>query len=525
MTRRSISVTALLFASISAILGSGWLFAAYYTSVQAGPSALLAWLIGGALVIIIAMVYAELSAMFPIVGSSTRIPQFTHGNVVGFIFSWLIWISYLAFVPTEVQAIIQYLNFLSPGLVQINGGLTATGYWYATGLMLLISSINVFSLRWLLRCNSALTLIKIAIPIVISFLIITSHINIQHSFHFVVGHFEPYGFHGVFSAITTGGIIFAFYGFKQATELAGETKNPKRALPIAILGSIIGCLLIYLILQIAFLSSITTRTLSHGWHALNLQSKISPFAAIMRQQHLNWALTLIFTGALLAPFASALMFASGCSRSLYGKSVNGYLPKIFSYLTTKGSPLIAIFFNFIVGMCLFAPLPGWENMISFLSALMGMSYAIAPISLLTLRIQAPNQKRPFKLPLGNLWAMVAFYLCTLIIYWTGWEINAKLSIAIFIGLIILLLHRLSSAGKGGNYHWRESIWIWPYFIGILIISYLGNYGHGHNLIPFGWDFAVIGVFCLLILWLAVKFKLPDATSMEYIDKLHLATQE
>jgi amino acid transporter len=88
--RRSISPLTLLFASVSAILGSGWLFASFYTARLAGPSVILAWILGGFAVVVIAFVFAELCALLPVTGSSTRIPQYTHGVFVSFLFSWFI---------------------------------------------------------------------------------------------------------------------------------------------------------------------------------------------------------------------------------------------------------------------------------------------------------------------------------------------------------------------------------------------------------------------------------------------------
>ncbi|MFW0083152.1 MAG: amino acid permease, partial [Coxiella-like endosymbiont] len=94
MLKRSITPFALLLTSVSSILGSGWLFATYYTSELAGPSSIFAWLVGGASAIAVAFVFAELCAMLPITGSSIRIPYYTHGTFVSFLFSWIIWISY-----------------------------------------------------------------------------------------------------------------------------------------------------------------------------------------------------------------------------------------------------------------------------------------------------------------------------------------------------------------------------------------------------------------------------------------------
>ena len=76
--KRSVTTLTLLFTSVSAILGSGWLFSAYYAAGIAGPASLVSWIIAAVCIIFVAFVFAELSTMFPIMGSSTRIPHMTH---------------------------------------------------------------------------------------------------------------------------------------------------------------------------------------------------------------------------------------------------------------------------------------------------------------------------------------------------------------------------------------------------------------------------------------------------------------
>lgn len=520
MMRRTISSWALLFTSVSAILGSGWLFAAYYTAKLAGPAAILAWLIGGAVVAIVAFVFAELCAMVPISGSSTRIPHYTHGTVVSFVFSWIIWLSYASLVPTEVQAIIQYLSYYFPQLIRVDAGLTNIGYISATILMLGISAINIFSLRWLLRCNSALTVMKILIPVIISIVILSLTFSAHHITHPVHTQFMPFGIHGILVAITTGGIIFAFNGFKQACEMAGEAKKPHIALPFAIIGSIVVCLIVYLLLQVAFLSSLDIHNLGKGWSHLHIFGGNDPMASIIRQDHLHSLLPLLYVGAIVGPLAAALMYVSSSSRSLFGMSKSGQLPNIFQKLTTEGNPIFAIIVNFILGMCLFAPLPGWDRMITFLTSLMAITYAIGPICLLAFRHQIPDYKRPFKLPFATLWATLAFYICTLLTYWSGWQVISKLIIAIFIGFCVLLIHHyVINRRKKSTLHWKPSLWMWLYFIGIGVISYLGSFGGGRNVIPFGWDFGFIAIFCTIIMMVAVKFRMPSKDTVAYLRSL------
>ena len=518
MLKRSITPFALLLTSVSTILGSGWLFATYYASELAGPSSIFAWLVGGVAAITVAFVFAELCAMLPITGSSIRIPYYTHGTLVSFLFSWIIWLSYASLVSTEVQAVMQYLNYFFPLLVYNNGGLTWDGYTVATVLMLSMTALNIFSLRWLLRFNSGLTLLKIAIPAIVALIILAFYFSPQRLIHPAHAAFMPFGLHGVFAAVTSGGIVFAFNGFKQACEMAGEAKDPARALPFAIIGSVVICLLIYLLLQFAFLSSLIPANLAHGWAHLALQGGTSPITAIVHQRHLDFLLPLLYVGAIIGPLAAALMYISSGARALYGMSKNHHIPLLFQRLTSRESPVIAVVANFILGMCLFAPLPGWDRMITFLTSLMALTYGIAPICLLALRQQLPDYHRPFKLPFVTIWTTFSFYICTLLTYWSGWAIISKLGIAILIGFTVLLLHRYFIIGptKRFSFDWQASVWIWPYFLGVTLISYLGNFGGGKGIIPFGLDFVVAGVLCIFVMWLAVKFKLPAHLTQRYM---------
>ena len=219
MRKRTISKFSLLFTSISSIIGSGWLFTMFFTTQLAGPASLLAWIIGAFFITIIAFVFAELTAMIPITGSSTRIPHFACGSVVSFIFAWMIWLSYAALVPTEVQAVLQYLSFFFPFLTELSGALTASGFLLAIVLMALLSYINVYSLRWLIRCNNILTLFKVFIPCLIAITLILFFFTPSRIFHPDGSSFMPFGLRGIFQALSSGGILFSFNGFKQACEI------------------------------------------------------------------------------------------------------------------------------------------------------------------------------------------------------------------------------------------------------------------------------------------------------------------
>lgn len=515
--KRSISPLGLLMASVSAIIGSGWLFSAFYTSKIAGPAALISWLIGGLSLMIVAFVFAEICTLIPITGSSTRIPQFTHGTLVSFLFSWIIWLSYAAMAPTEVQAVTQYSSYFWPGLTTANSALTTKGFVFAFFLMLIISIINIYSLRWLIKLNNFITALKLIIPAIIVGIILYNN----HNMSAALSHgFSPMHTHGILSALSTGGIVFAFHGFKQAAEMAGEAKNPNKAIPIAIIGSVIICLVLFIAIQIAFIGSLNKHNLALGWEKLSLYNNNSPLFSILQQDHLTKTLPLLAIAAIIAPLASGFMYCSSAARSLYGMGQNGYIPNLFKKLTISGNPIFAILLNFIIGLILFFPLPGWEKMVTFLTSIITLTYASAPICLLALRKQLKDQKRAFRLPFANIWCYISFTLCTLFSYWSGWDILSKLGTCMFLGLAVLFLYKaFSKNGKNIELNIKQAVWFFLYISGLMFLSYIGNYGGGKQWFSEIISFIIMAIFCLFILTLAQLTRLPNNKTKEYIDNL------
>ena len=90
------------------MVGSGWLLVPFYAAKVAGPAAILSWIIGGFLMLIIGYTFVVLVTRVPISGGSVRYFQMTHGNFVGFAFSWITWLAWLSVEPIETLPILQY---------------------------------------------------------------------------------------------------------------------------------------------------------------------------------------------------------------------------------------------------------------------------------------------------------------------------------------------------------------------------------------------------------------------------------
>ena len=120
-----------------------------------------------------------------------------------------------------------------------------------------------------------------------------------------------------------------------------------------------------------------------------------------------------------------------------------------------------------------------------------------------MRLEIPHEKRGFRLPFAALICPLAFYFCNLLSYWCGWETIYKLGIAMLIGIAFFAIAILRGRVQVTNHGLKTSLWMVPYLLGLIIISYLGAFG-GKHIIPFGWDFLIIGVFSMGIFFLAIK---------------------
>jgi len=412
--------------------------------------------------------------------------------------------------PIEVQATLQYASTYFPSLTHMVNGvpvLTHFGFIWATLIMLGLCIVNIASFKGLVRFNFVLFAFKI---IVILCVILTLTKTSFHTSNFadLTPGITGYNWQAILTAVASGGIAFAFTGFTHGIALAGETKRSQFAVPLAVIGSVVCCLLMYLGLQIAFIGAVDPVDLTKGWANLSFVGEAGPFVGIASILGLAWLVKLLYVDSVVSPLGAGLIYVTSTARTVYALSKNGYFPGFLSYLNQKGFPVFAIALNFLLGMFLFLPFPGWQAMVGFLVSAVVISYAMGPVSLLCLRLQLPKEKRPFRLPFANVICVLAFYCCNLICYWTGWATISKLAVAMGIGLLLLSIAYMRGLLKSAEFGFKGLLWLIPYLGGLFVISYLGSFG-GKGIITFGWDFLVIGIFSLVILGLAIVTRLSE----------------
>src|SRR5438046_257889 len=114
--KREMGFIGATWASETSIIGSGWLFGAWLAAAAAGTAALLGWVIGGVAVMILALVHAELGAMYPVAGGTARFPHFAFGSVAGISFGFFSYVQAVTVAPIECFAFMQYASYYWPSI-------------------------------------------------------------------------------------------------------------------------------------------------------------------------------------------------------------------------------------------------------------------------------------------------------------------------------------------------------------------------------------------------------------------------
>ena len=521
--RRDVGVIGLLFASVGSIIGSGWLFGALNASQAAGPAAIISWGLGGIMILLIGLVYAELGTMFPLSGGVVRFPHMSFGSFASYTTGWITWVAAATVAPIEVEGALQYATKFLPFTTKhtVSGStvhtLTGLGYGVAVCGMALFVVINYFGVRWFAHVNNVLVWWKLAI---ITLVIVAFFVTAFHGANFSSFGFKPTGFHGVFTAIATSGIVFSYLGFRQGIELAGETKNPRRNVPIAVIGSVILTGIIYVLLQVAFIGAVRPSDLAHskGWANLAFANDFGPLAAIASILGLAWLAALLYADAVISPADTGLIYTTVTARISYAGAKNGNAARALAKTTSRGVPWVSLLVSFVVGLIIFLPFPSWQQLVSFITSATVLSFGSGPLVLAAMRKQLPNQERPFRLPGGHILPWLAFFSGNLIIYWSGWTTDWKLFVAVLLGFIVLAIFQVTGQVTS-RMEWRAGAsWLIPWLGGLAIISWLGSFGGGRGYITFEIAFPVIAALSLIVYVIAYQVRLSPERVAEHVEE-------
>ncbi|WP_053959396.1 APC family permease [Sulfobacillus thermosulfidooxidans] len=488
--RRELTFWDLVFVSITGVVGSGWLFGSYNAAKIAGPASLIAWVIGGIVVLLGALINGELVGMFPRAGGAMRYPLYSHGSLVAFLIGWGSWIPGAAGAATEAAAVIQYASSYLPGL--FNGTtMTPEGVLVAAALVVLFTYINWLGIRVFAKINGPITVIKLAVPVATIIILFATSF---HASNLTSHGFMPYHAKSIFLALATSGIVYAYLGSSGPLELAAEAKNPSQQIPRVLLMVVGFSFLLYTLLQLVFLAAVPPSLLNHvSWSGLSFNA---PFANLLIAVNLVWFSYFLYADAILSPSGTALSGTAVVSRIVYALGLEGWAPKFLAYVSEKtGVPTRALLINLLFSVLFLLPFPSWQALVGVIVTCALFIRLVIPISHMVMRKTLPDQPRPFRTP----WAMVVSPLATmisaLIIYWVGWPINGQVILFFAIGIVFYAVSFKKQ--KWPTSHITHGIWFLV-FMGFLAgMSWLGTYG-GRHVIPAPWDSLAVAVGSLLL---------------------------
>lgn len=454
--KRSLSAGALVALGIGAIIGAGLFVRTAAAAAQnAGPSVTFGFILAAIGCALAGLCYAELSSSIPISGSAYTYTYATMGEVLAWVIGWDLILEYAVGAATVGIAWSEYLNNLLVEVLHMSpipyewchspfqtstDGVRGIINLPALFIVVAISLLLMRGIKESAIFNNIIVIIKVSIVILLIVLGWGFIQDINHTPYIP----EPttytdhqgitYNYGGIMGILGAAGtVFFAFIGFDAVSTAAQETKNPAKAMPIGIIGSLLICTVLYVL----FAHVLTGLVPVEFFRDPTKGGEASVVAAIKEAMPGYGWLSKSITVAILAGFSSViLVLLMGQSRVFYSMSKDGLLPKAFSEIHPKTQTpvkgnliilvLVALFAAFVPG-----DVVGHMTSIGTLFAFMLVCAAV-----IILRKKEPNLERKFKTPLVPFVPILGIIACGAMIFGLGKENWIRLFIWLALGFII-----------------------------------------------------------------------------------------
>ena len=451
--KRTLGPGALVALGIGAIIGAG-LFVRTAAAIadRAGPSVVLAFIVAGVGCAFAGLCYAEFASMIPVAGSAYTYSYATMGEFVAWIIGWDLVLEYAVGAATVAIAWSEYLNKVlewfdlalpyewvhSPFEVSHATGVNGIMNIPAVFILGLLSAVLIRGTKESAFLNGIIVIIKVSIVLMVisigwGFINPANHtplIPAATTYTTPAGVTHNYG--GIMGILGAAGVVFfAYIGFDAVSTAAQEAKNPKRDMPIGILGSLVVCTVLYVLFSYV-LSGVAT---VEDFRTQGREASVA-FAISTYMPGYEW-LSKAVTVAILAGFSSViLVMLLGQSRVFYSMSRDGLVPKIFSevhpkFRTPYKSNMLFFVFTALFGAFVPGDIVGEMTSIGTLFAFM-----LVCAGVWIMRVRRPELERGFTVPLLPVVAVLGIVVCGAMIFGLGWTNWLRLIGWLAIGLVI-----------------------------------------------------------------------------------------
>jgi len=462
--KRTLGPLQLIALGIGAIIGAG-LFVRTAAAIadRAGPSVVLAFIVAGVGCAFAGLCYAEFASMIPVAGSAYTYSYATMGELVAWIIGWDLVLEYAVGAATVSIAWSEYFNRVlewfgldipyqwrhspfeacDPAVCgsAINGIMNIP----AVFILLLLTLLLIRGTQESAIVNSIIVVIKVSIVLMV-IAIGWGFINPANHTPFVPApttYTTPQGithnYGGIMGILGAAGVVFfAYIGFDAVSTAAQEARDPKRDMPIGILGSLVVCTVLYVLFSYVLSGVATVEDFrTHGREA-------SVAFAISTYMHGYEWLSKMVTVAILAGFSSViLVMLLGQSRVFFSMSHDGLVPKVFSevhprYRTPYKSNML--FFVFTGLFAAFIP----EDIVGEMTSIGTLfAFILVCAGVWIMRNKRPDIPRGFTVPALPVVAILGILTCGSMIFGLGWTNWMRLAVWLIIGLVFYFSYGMS----------------------------------------------------------------------------------
>jgi basic amino acid/polyamine antiporter, APA family len=451
--KRTLGPINLVMLGIGGIIGAG-LFVRTAAAIadRAGPSVVLAFIVAGIGCAFAGLCYAEFASMIPVAGSAYTYSYATMGELMAWIIGWDLILEYAVGAATVAIAWSEYCNRVldwfgmrlpyqwshSPFEVQAVTGVHGIMNIPAVFILILLTALLIKGTKESALVNGLIVVLKVSIVLLVigvgwGFINPANHTPfIPAATTYVTPQGIQHNYGGIMGILGAAGVVFfAYIGFDAVSTAAQEAKNPKRSMPIGILGSLFFCTILYVLFSYVLSGVATVDDFrSHGREA-------SVAFAISQYMHGYEWLSKSVTVAILAGFSSViLVMLLGQSRVFFSMSRDGLVPRIFSDVHPRfRTPYKSNILFFILTGIFAAFIP--EDVVGEMTSIGTLfAFILVCIGVWIMRVKRPDVERGFRVPALPVVAVLGVLTCGAMIFGLGWTNWMRLIVWLLLGLVI-----------------------------------------------------------------------------------------
>ena len=433
--RRCLSATDLTLLGIGAIIGTGiFVLTGIAAATQAGPAVTISFIIAGLACAFAALSYAELASSVGGCGSAYGYSYAAFGELIAWIIGWDLMLEYAISVAAVANG---WSGYLCQALNAIGFPLpdALTKSPEMGGIINLPASAIIFFLMALLIIGAKESAKLNAVMVSVKLITITVFVTIA-VFNVNPANWDPFMPFGWFGHNADGKpvgvlagasiVFFAYVGFDAVSTAAEEAHNPKRDVPIGILGSLAFCTTVYIIVA-GLLTAIVPYT------DLNVAS---PVAHALELIGFRWASALVSTGVIAGLTTVMLVLYYGLTRIIFAMSRDGLLSDWFSTVNARTQTpirVIVICGLFIATVAGMVPLGELAELVNIGTL---FAFVLVCFGVITLRITQPNLKRPFRTPINPVFPLLGATMCLALMGFLPTLTWVRFVVWLGIGLVI-----------------------------------------------------------------------------------------